>query len=111
MVTSADGQVVQFGTALPVEDYLVAFERFGDPFAEPGMAVDLIGWRQGAKKISATKEIRRRSGAGMRDAKESVEACLRGESAVIKCMSPEDAKALVQTLASYGFEARQRPRD
>ena len=55
-----------------------AFASCGDANANAKAEVHLLGWREGAQKVSATQAIRDHSSLGLAAAHSAVESCLSG---------------------------------
>ncbi|WP_171181802.1 ribosomal protein L7/L12 [Ruegeria sp. HKCCD8929] len=106
LIDSDQGQVFTLGTAYDVSRYVQMYQRFGDPHAEPGPSLELCGWRTGANKVMATKEIKKHTQLGLKDAKGAVDACLHGSKPIVKCADPETADLLAQKLSAIGFDTR-----
>ena len=107
LVDRESGVVFTLGTAHEIEKYLQAYERFGDPHAEPGPTLELVNWRTGVNKVAATKEIKVRAQLGLKDAKEAVDNCLNGQKPLVRCADAETADSLVRKLDAVGIVARQ----
>jgi len=106
LIDSDQGQIFTLGTAYEVSRYVYMYQRFGDPHAEPGSSLELCGWRKGANKVMATKEIKEHSQLGLKDAKGVVDACLDGNKPIVQCADPASAKILAHKLSTNGFEIR-----
>ncbi len=106
LIDSDQGRIFTLGTAYEVSKYINIYQRFGDPHAEPSSSVELCGWREGANKVMATKEIKEHVQLGLKDAKGAVEACLEGQKPIVQCADPESAEMLAHKLSVVGFEIR-----
>jgi ribosomal protein L7/L12 len=82
------------------------YQQFGDPHAQPGSSLKLCGWRKGANKVMATKEIKEHTQLGLKDAKGAVDACLDGNTPIVQCADPDGAEMLAHKLSAIGFEIR-----
>ena len=106
LIDSDQGRLFTLGTANEVSRYVHMYQRFGDPHAEPGSSLELCGWRKGADKVMATKEIKEHTQLGLKDAKGAVDACLDGNKPIVQCADPESAEILARNLSAVGFEIR-----
>jgi|GEM_PF-2437640 len=96
IVDRHSGRVFSTGTALPITDFITAFEKFGTPAAALGQTscvVTITGWREGAQKISATKRLRSTGRFTLGPAKHAVDSVLDGESVTIAGLDPKCAAA------------------
>jgi ribosomal protein L7/L12 len=107
IVDRTTGQLFQTGTAQPIEVYVGAYKRYGDPHARPGKGVRVSGWDTGALAVSAIKVVRARSGSSLTEAKRCVEQVLNGGSASFEADSVDAAAAAVNELHACGFRAEQ----
>ncbi len=107
LVDSDQGQVFTLGTAYEVSRYVQMYQRFGDPHAEPGSALELHGWKAGANKVMATTQIKAHTELGLKDAKGVVDACLDGNKPIVRCVDPKSAEILAHKLSAVGFKIRQ----
>lgn len=106
LIDSDQGQIFTLGTAYEVSRYVHMYQRFGDPHAEPGLSLELCGWRKGANKVMATKEIKEHTQLGLKDSKGMVDACLGGDKPIVQCADPKSAETLAHKLRAAGFEIR-----
>ena len=107
LIDSSKGHIFTLGTAHAVERYVRQYQRFGDPHASPGPTLKLIGWREGANKVEATKAIKVHTQLGLKDAKKAIDDCLNERKPIVRCVDPEMAAALALQLGVIGFEAKQ----
>jgi hypothetical protein len=106
LIDSDQGQIFTLGTAYEVSRYVHMYQQFGDPHAQPGSSLKLCGWRKGANKVMATKEIKEHTQLGLKDAKGAVDACLDGNTPIVQCADPDGAEMLAHKLSAIGFEIR-----
>lgn len=90
----------------PTSESVEAFVCCGDANAEPNPEVELLGWKKGAVKVSATQAIRECSSLGLAAAKQAVERCLSGNPVRVQTKSVALARELVSKVAVIGFAAR-----
>lgn len=107
IVDRTTGNLSRTGTAQPIEAYIEAYRRYGDPHARPGKEVRLLGWVTGALAVSAIKIVRARSRSTLAEAKRCVEQVLDGGSACFEAESVDAAAAAVSELQACGFRAEQ----
>ena len=96
-------------TAIPLSDFLSAFRDFGDPSAFYGdsrCVVTLIGWRDGAMKISATKRIKLIEGYTLTSAKRVVDDILDDVEHVFTDLTCDEARSLANDLDESGFDVK-----
>jgi ribosomal protein L7/L12 len=79
----------------------------GDPSAQPGLSVSLLGYRPGANTVEGIMLVRRLGGLSLAAAKAKIEALLEGESVQVMAQSSDAANELVRELEACGFSARQ----
>ena len=111
IVDRESGRAFITGTALPVSDYIVAFERFGDPsaaFGDVSCTVTITGWREGAQKISATKRLCATARFTLVPAKHAIDSVLDGELVEVTSLVPKVADSLATDLDELGFEVTLR---
>jgi len=102
--SDAEAQFISYHRA--PSDSAEAFSICGDANAPPKAEVDLLGWHEGARKVSATKAIRDHSSLGLAAAHAAIERCLLGEHVHVPALSVAAAKELAVLLNSLGFSAR-----
>ena len=107
LVDRRNSKALVLGSALPIEFYVESYLACGDPFMFPGERVELSSWLDGAQKNEATRVIRRRTGMGLAEAKSHIDACLDGNTTIMRCPSVDIAAALVEELEALGFRGRQ----
>jgi ribosomal protein L7/L12 len=71
----------------------------------------LVGFQEGAKTITAIKAIRSHLGINLKDAKDMVESCIKGESIVLHTKSETAAAALESELKEALFITKRLPDD
>ena len=89
----------------PLAESMEAFRLSGNASAQANAQVRLSGWKPGALAVSAIQAIRQHSSSGLAAAKEAVESCLAGNSALISAPTVTSARELVSSLAKIGFVA------
>jgi len=87
----------------PAWESVEAFIYCGNASATPRAQVDLIGWREGAQKVSATKAIRTLSSLGLAAAHHAVDRCVSGEIVTVPTLDVAAARALAIQLENLGF--------
>jgi hypothetical protein len=87
----------------PTWESVDAFLYCGNANARPRPEVDLVGWREGAQKVSATQAIRASSSLGLAAAHDVVDRCTRGEIVKVETKDVPAARTLVSQLANLGF--------
>jgi hypothetical protein len=90
----------------PTSESVEAFVYCGDANAAPNPEVELVGWKEGALKVSATQAIRDCSSLGLAAAKEVVDGCLSGIHARVQTTSVATARELAAVLTGLQFIAR-----
>jgi hypothetical protein len=101
----SDGRLFFISYHRPLEESLAAYRACGDLAAQEIPEVRLTGWREGALTVSAILAIRKHSPVGLAQAKNAVESCLLNQFPIVHATSVTEAKALVFSLASAGFDA------
>lgn len=105
-VPRADAEPMFVSYHRPIAESVEAFAYCGDANSMPSADVELQGWREGARKVSATQAIRAHSSLGLAAAHEAAEQCLRGHLVKIKTESVSTARTLTSNLDELGFLAR-----
>jgi ribosomal protein L7/L12 len=85
----------------------LSITQTGDPSAQSGLSVSLLGYRPGANTVEGIKLVRRFGGLSLADAKVKIEALLEGGSVQVMAQSSNAANELVRELEACGFSARQ----
>lgn len=101
------GRIVETGTAEPVETYVEAFRKTGDPHARLGASVRIYGSTDGATTVDGVRVLRRFSMLGLADAKAEVETVLAGGETTVSAGSIEAADDMVHQLTAHNFLAEQ----
>lgn len=104
-ISRSDGRAFFISYHRPLEESLAAYRACGDISAREVPEVRLTGWRKGALAVSAIQAIRQHSRLGLANAKSAVESCLSNQFPIVHVPSVVEAKALVLSLASVGFDA------
>lgn len=103
IVERKSGRLLTTGTAHRLDHYIDRYERYGDPHFEPGPRVCLSSCPQDIDQLAAARLIRDRTGAGLLQAKQTVEDCIMGQRPCITSTDPKAADQFVQDLESIGF--------
>jgi hypothetical protein len=90
----------------PTSESVEAFVCCGSANAAPNAEVELLGWKEGALKVSATQAIRDCSSMGLAAAHEAVDQCLSGSAVRVPTGSVAAARELVSKLVHLKFVAR-----
>jgi hypothetical protein len=90
----------------PTSESVEAFVCCGNANAAPNPEVELLGWEEGALKVSATQAIRECSSLGLAGAKKAVDGCLSGTPARVRTTSVAAARELASKLVGLQFVAR-----
>ncbi len=90
----------------PTSESMEAFACCGDANAAPNPEVELVGWSEGALKVSATQAIRECSSLGLAAAQGAVDACLCSTPTRVPTKGVAAARELVSKLTGLGFKAR-----
>ena len=90
----------------PPAESIAAFLYCGNANGKPNPEIELVGWTEGALKVSATQAIRGSSSLGLGAAKEAVDLCLSGRPAKVRTASVMAAHELVSKLSQLGFAAK-----
>lgn len=89
----------------PTSESAEAFSYCGNANATPNAEVELKGWNEGARKVSATQAIRAHSSLGLAAAHNAIEKCLVGQAIKINTESVAAARKLASSLEDLGFRA------
>jgi len=90
----------------PTSESAEAFERCGNPNANPKAEVEIEGWNEGALKVSATQALREHSTLGLASAHAAVEQCLNGKPVRVSTTNVAAARELAAKLSSLQFIAK-----
>lgn len=101
----ASGRIVVTGTAEPLDAYVGAYRRTGDPHARPSSIVRITGYRVGANSVGAIQAIRRHATKGLTAAKHDIERVLDGAIVEVDTDSVGIAGRLVSEFYACGFKA------
>jgi len=107
IVEKSSGRIVETGTAEPIETYVEAFRKSGDPHARPGVSVRIYGWTRGATAIDGIQVLRRFSMLRLADAKTQLERVLAGGESTVSARSVDAATDMVNQLSAHNFLAEQ----
>lgn len=101
------GRVHVTGTGQPMQYYVTNFRVSGDPHIEPVAAARIVGWRTGAKKVSAVTLLKEQTHLGLAGAKASIDAVLEGREVEILPRQDVAARDLCAKLDEVGFIAKE----
>lgn len=107
-VSSSDGHPFFLNYHRSLAESIAAYRACGNPNAKEVLEVRLTGWRKGALTVSAIQAVRQHSTVGLAQAKSAVESCLANQPTVVAVQSVAEARALVDALASIGFDSLVR---
>jgi len=109
IVDRLNNKVFPTGTGMPVSDFLSAFRDFGDPsavYVDKRCLVTLVGWRDGAMKIAATKRIKLLEGYTLASAKRVVDDILDDVEHVFTDLTCDEARSLARDLDKFCFDTK-----
>jgi len=112
IIDRRDGSLHETGTAGRLEDFIQNYEDTGNPHTEAIPALVISGWREGARKIDATRTINHSTNLGLAESKACVDNALDGISTTIEMDDFESATDLQSSLDSLGWDVsviRQAP--
>lgn len=110
LLEGTTGRMLFLGTAEPLETYIDAYRRTGDPHARPSRFVRIEGWREGANTVAAIRAVHHYSGARLPDAKHGIESAMDGSVFEVDVGTVESAAKLVRELEACGFVATHEGR-
>jgi len=105
IVERVSGRILSTGTAEPVDAYIGAYRRTGDPHARPSSIVRITGYRAGANTVAAIQALRRHATKGLTAAKHDIERVLDGAIVEVDTGSVETAGRLVGEFDACGFNS------
>lgn len=104
IIDRRDGALHETGTARHLEYYIRNYEDTGDPHIEAIPALIISGWREGAKKIAATRKINHSTNLGLAESKFCVDKALSGVSTTIEMDDFLSADNLQSSLDALGWD-------
>ena len=109
IIERSSGQLLETGTARPIDFYLLNYEATGDPNMRPGRVVGLSSSSDGPDRMAAARLIARTTSLSIGAAKRGVEQAVGGQSLEVDAGSLENASSLCAALGELGFSASQLP--
>ncbi len=106
LIDLATGKIHVTGTAGGM-DYIQNFRVTGDPHIEPVAAVKIMGWSEGARKVSAVTVLKETTQLGLIGAKAAIDAVLEGREAEVIPRKGVEARELCAKLEEVGFTAKE----
>ena len=107
IVDRTSGQVITTGTALPIEEYVASYRKWGNSNAEPTNRVRVSANGTGYESRQVMKLLRDHCGFDMKSAKLANAELLSTQSAEFVADSIAHADALASGLKYYGLRAEQ----
>lgn len=109
LVLRADGRVLELGSHMSVDTYLLNYELTGDPLSTPEPQLYVTDWMAGMNGVGAMKLLHDALGMEVRDAKIHVQACIAKIPIKLKCANLNQAYKMQERLAGFGFITRFAP--
>ena len=103
----ATGMIVTTGTAEPVESYVHAYRKSGNPHAQLDASVRIWGWNEGAVATQAMKVLRAHATLGLAEVKQRIDHVLQGGEVTVATSSVEAAREATVRLQACHFLAEQ----
>ena len=102
-------QLLETGTARPIDFYLLNYEATGDPNMRPGRVVGLFSSSDDPDRIAAARLIARTTSLSIGAEKRGVDQTVGDQSLEVDAGSLENASSLCAALRELGFSASQLP--
>jgi hypothetical protein len=109
IVERETGQLLDTGTARPIEFYLSNYEATGDPHKRPGRRIEIDSTTGSIQSAAAAKLVSKAASISLGEAKRGLDSVAASDPFQIALPSPERAFELCSALEPLGFVARQLP--
>ena len=101
------GEIIETGTAFPIEDYIKAYRACGDPHGEPTGSVAIFGFSHQKETNKAIRLVHQICQTGLSEAKLIIDGVLGGDRKTIDTRDRDEAAKLERALNDLGFKAQQ----
>lgn len=107
LIDIATGKIHVTGTAQRTDYYIQNFRVTGDPHVEPVAAIKIMGWSEGARKVSAVTLLKENTPLGLGGAKSAIDTVLEGRDVEIVPSKGVETRELCAKLGEVGFTAKE----
>ncbi|MDX2111703.1 MAG: hypothetical protein SFY80_15835 [Verrucomicrobiota bacterium] len=107
LIDTRSGYVHVTGTGQTMRYYVENFRVTGDPHIEPVAVAKIIGWREGAKKVSAVTILKENANFGLVRAKACVDSVLGGQEVEVLPREGVTAGEICAMLDQVGFITKE----
>jgi len=102
----SSNEIICTGTAEPIEKYLEAYRKVGDPHAELTTFIEINEGKVGASAVNAIKLIRDDFALNLKETKTIIDSVLSGRKQKLECDNDNQTYRIVNELGAMGFVSK-----